>query len=218
VASGELHLFIFSFGTRKIAPIVAYDVADVRKKSVEPEARISRSYELTGPELKDMYGFADDYAVALGRTVGTFRWTSLPGSNATSTRSLQPAPLPSQINSRQLCGIGVLDGRRATTHWQAAEDFARRYPSVKVEAQALFVEKGSLWTPAGVSMGIDMALAVVGRDLGAPGCRQCRPPVGGSSVSARTSIAVFRAIRSTSRALRASHGMDFRTPGVRPRS
>lgn len=65
-----------------------------------------------------------------------------------------------------LADIGVLDGRRATTHWQAAKEFARRYPSVKVEEEALFVEEDKFWTSAGVSTGIDMALAVVERDLG----------------------------------------------------
>lgn len=65
-----------------------------------------------------------------------------------------------------LAAWGLLDSRSATTHWEAAEEFARRFPAVRVEPQALFVEDGPVWTSAGVSAGIDMALAIVERDLG----------------------------------------------------
>lgn len=61
---------------------------------------------------------------------------------------------------------GLLDGRRATTHWQALELLARRHPSTIVDSAALFVEDGEVWTSAGVSTGIDMALAIVERDYG----------------------------------------------------
>jgi transcriptional regulator GlxA family with amidase domain len=61
---------------------------------------------------------------------------------------------------------GLLDGRRAATHWQASEALARRFPMVAVDHDALFVEDGPVWTSAGVSTGIDMALALVERDLG----------------------------------------------------
>lgn len=61
---------------------------------------------------------------------------------------------------------GLLDGRRAATHWQAVELLAKRYPSTIVDAAALFVEDGKVWTSAGVSTGIDMALAIVERDYG----------------------------------------------------
>lgn len=65
-----------------------------------------------------------------------------------------------------LAAWGLLDGRRAATHWQAADELARRFPVVIVDADALFVEDGPVWTSAGVSTGIDMALALVERDLG----------------------------------------------------
>jgi uncharacterized protein YbjT (DUF2867 family) len=67
LGNGELRL---PFGNQRLAPIAAYDVAEVCVKMlVDPAPRISKSYELTGPELKDMYGFAEDYAAALGRQV-----------------------------------------------------------------------------------------------------------------------------------------------------
>jgi len=61
---------------------------------------------------------------------------------------------------------GVLDGGRATTHWQAVDLLQRRYPEVEVDRHALFVVHGRVWTSAGVSTGIDMALAMIEQDLG----------------------------------------------------
>jgi transcriptional regulator GlxA family with amidase domain len=59
-----------------------------------------------------------------------------------------------------------LDGRRATTHWQAADTLRSNFPHVQVQANALFVVDGHIWTSAGVSTGIDMALAMIEQDLG----------------------------------------------------
>jgi uncharacterized protein YbjT (DUF2867 family) len=57
-------------GTQKIAPIAAYDVAEICAKIlIDPLPHISMSYALTGPELKDMHGFAEDYGAALGRKI-----------------------------------------------------------------------------------------------------------------------------------------------------
>jgi NAD(P)H dehydrogenase (quinone) len=65
--NGELRL---PFGNQRLAPIAVHDVAEVCVKMlVDPAPHISKSYALTGPELKDMYGFAEDYAAALGRQV-----------------------------------------------------------------------------------------------------------------------------------------------------
>jgi transcriptional regulator GlxA family with amidase domain len=70
-----------------------------------------------------------------------------------------------------LAAWGFLDGRRATTHWQAADALKAAYPLVNVDTNALFVIHGSIWTSAGVSTGIDMALAMLeheqGRELAA---------------------------------------------------
>jgi transcriptional regulator GlxA family with amidase domain len=64
-----------------------------------------------------------------------------------------------------LAGAGLLDGGRATTHWAAAEELARAYPDVDVDADAIYVRDGALWTSAGVTAGIDLALALVEEDL-----------------------------------------------------
>ena len=64
-----------------------------------------------------------------------------------------------------LARAGLLDGRRATTHWAQAEQLRRRYPSIEVDAEPIFVRDGSIWTSAGVTAGMDLALALVEQDL-----------------------------------------------------
>jgi transcriptional regulator GlxA family with amidase domain len=65
-----------------------------------------------------------------------------------------------------LAAAGLLDGRRAATHWIGAEALQREYPAVSVDKNAIFVRDGSVWTSAGVTTGIDMALAIVEEDHG----------------------------------------------------
>ena len=65
-----------------------------------------------------------------------------------------------------LAEAGLLDGRRATTHWLHAPAFKQRYPHIQLEEDRLFVVDGHLWTGAGMSAGMDLALAMVESDLG----------------------------------------------------
>jgi transcriptional regulator GlxA family with amidase domain len=65
-----------------------------------------------------------------------------------------------------LAACGLLDGRRVATHWEATDILGRKHPDVEVDANALYVEDGRVWTSAGVTTGIDMCLALVARDLG----------------------------------------------------
>jgi transcriptional regulator GlxA family with amidase domain len=66
-----------------------------------------------------------------------------------------------------LAGAGLLDGRRAATHWGWAEALARRFPRVEVDAEALYVDEGRVMTSAGLSAGIDLCLHVIRKDFGA---------------------------------------------------
>ncbi|MDE3795792.1 GlxA family transcriptional regulator [Sinorhizobium meliloti] len=61
---------------------------------------------------------------------------------------------------------GLLNGRRATTHWSQASEFAKRFPEVNLEPNRIFTKDGNVWTSAGVTAGIDLALAIVEQDLG----------------------------------------------------
>ena len=65
-----------------------------------------------------------------------------------------------------LARAGLLDGRRAATHWEDCGDLAARFPRVEVDPDAIFVEDRGIWTGAGVTAGIDMALAMVEQDHG----------------------------------------------------
>ncbi len=66
-----------------------------------------------------------------------------------------------------LAEAGLLDGRRATTHWLFARNMQRRYPKIAVEEDRIFTIDGPIWTSAGMSAGIDLALALLEKDLGA---------------------------------------------------
>jgi transcriptional regulator GlxA family with amidase domain len=65
-----------------------------------------------------------------------------------------------------LARAGLLDGRRATTHWSACEALANRHPAIRVEPDPIFVADGGVYTSAGVTAGMDLGLALVDEDLG----------------------------------------------------
>jgi transcriptional regulator GlxA family with amidase domain len=65
-----------------------------------------------------------------------------------------------------LAEAGLLDGKRATTHWDSTERLERNYPKVKLDAERIFIRDGDIWTSAGISAGIDLALALIEDDLG----------------------------------------------------
>jgi transcriptional regulator GlxA family with amidase domain len=65
-----------------------------------------------------------------------------------------------------LAEAGLLDGRRAATHWASAADLARRHPGVDVDSEAIYVRDDDVWTSAGVTAGMDLSLALVEEDLG----------------------------------------------------
>jgi transcriptional regulator GlxA family with amidase domain len=65
-----------------------------------------------------------------------------------------------------LAASGLLDGKRATTHWSRASSFARDFPSTRLEVDSIFVRDGQTYTSAGISAGIDLALAMIEEDHG----------------------------------------------------
>jgi transcriptional regulator GlxA family with amidase domain len=65
-----------------------------------------------------------------------------------------------------LAEAGLLDGKRATTHWQRTRQFLSAYPKVKLEPDQIFVRDGQIWSSAGITAGIDLALAMVAEDFG----------------------------------------------------
>lgn len=65
-----------------------------------------------------------------------------------------------------LAEAGLLDGKRATTHWDSTDRLERSYPRVKLDADRIFTHDGDIWTSAGISAGIDLAIALIEDDLG----------------------------------------------------
>jgi transcriptional regulator GlxA family with amidase domain len=86
-------------------------------------------------------------------------WIAETAARARRTASVCTGAFP-------LAAAGLLDGRRATTHWAAAEALARQFPRVEVDPDPIFVRDGRVWTSAGVTAGMDLALALVEEDLG----------------------------------------------------
>jgi transcriptional regulator GlxA family with amidase domain len=71
-----------------------------------------------------------------------------------------------------LAAAGRLDGRAATTHWDSTERFRTSFPRVKLDPDRIYTRDGDVWTSAGISAGIDMALAMIEEDLGAAVARR----------------------------------------------
>jgi transcriptional regulator GlxA family with amidase domain len=84
-------------------------------------------------------------------------------------RAGQRAPRVASVCSGALllAEAGLLDHKRATTHWCRVAELAQRFPSVQVEPDRIWVRDGRIWTSAGISAGIDLALALITEDLGA---------------------------------------------------
>jgi transcriptional regulator GlxA family with amidase domain len=95
-------------------------------------------------------------AIACGKTRRFIQNCALRARRTTSVCS----------GSYLLAAAGLLDGKRATTHWSRAADFARKFPQVRLEPDCIYVKDGSLWTSAGISAGIDLSLALIEADLG----------------------------------------------------
>ncbi|WP_028299099.1 GlxA family transcriptional regulator [Oceanospirillum beijerinckii] len=67
-----------------------------------------------------------------------------------------------------LACAGLLNGKKATTHWQLSADFKQRFPDVLLDEDRIYINDGNLWTSAGISAGIDLSLALIADDLGEP--------------------------------------------------
>lgn len=67
---------------------------------------------------------------------------------------------------------GLLQGKTVTTHWKRSNDFRRRFPEVRLEADKIYIHDGNFWSSAGITAGIDLALALISTDLGEQIARQ----------------------------------------------
>ena len=116
--------------------------------------------------MADLRGPIDTLVIAGGQ--GTRRMATDPQvvewTRAAAKRSRRVTSVCS--GAFVLAAAGLLDGRRATTHWQWCDTLASLYPHIEVERDSIFVVDGSTYTSAGVTAGMDLALALVEEDLG----------------------------------------------------
>ncbi|MDX2204950.1 MAG: GlxA family transcriptional regulator [Hyphomicrobiaceae bacterium] len=149
-------------------PVRGLATAPYRLRVIAPQAgpvRSSSGAALTAEAMADLDGI-DTLIVAGGE--GT--------RDAAVTPELIAYVKRQSTRVRRLCSVcsgayllaaaGQLSGRRATTHWRRSAHFARTFPDVRLEPDRIFVRDGNIWTSGGVTAGIDLALALIGDDLG----------------------------------------------------
>jgi transcriptional regulator GlxA family with amidase domain len=137
--------------------LVAGDGSPVRCSSgltLVPDASLQRA----GGEIDTLIVAGGEGSRAACEDESLIAFIRLAAGRARRTASVCTGAFP-------LARAGVLAGRRATTHWASAEELARAYPEVNVDADPIYVRDGSVWTSAGVTAGIDLALALVEEDL-----------------------------------------------------
>jgi len=129
--------------------------------------RTSTGFDVVAPyALTEVRGPLDTLVVAggngvfaAGRDRALMRWL---GRQAPRTRRVASVCTGAFL----LAELGVLDGLRVTTHWSACALLQRRYPKLRVDPDPIYVREGRIWTSAGVTAGMDLALALVEDDLG----------------------------------------------------
>ena len=119
-------------------------------------------------------------------TRGRFPRCEAPPTNGARVASLC-------VGAFTLAATGLLDGRRATTHWQFAGELARRYPDIDVDPSVLFVDEGPVLTSAGVASGMDLCLHLIRQHAGADLAGTHRAARGDTSVARRRPGPVQRA-------------------------
>jgi transcriptional regulator GlxA family with amidase domain len=138
----------------------------LRTLALEPGPVASSSGLSVNAEAARPFAGADTVIVVGGR--GTYAAAADPRYAGWSRTAASHARRVASVCSGAflLAEAGLLDGHRATTHWSSAADLAERYPAVIVDADPIFIREGAVATSAGVTSGIDLALALVEEDLG----------------------------------------------------
>lgn len=143
------------------------------------------NYSLEGGEVRSSLGMTVRTQRAPAPAQGGIDTWIVPGVNDPLSTRASPATLDylrrAHEHARRIAGIctggfvlaeaGLLDGRRATTHWYFARDMQQRFPGVRVEDDRIYIVDGAMWTSAGMTAGLDLALAMVERDQGEDAAR-----------------------------------------------
>jgi transcriptional regulator GlxA family with amidase domain len=155
----------YGAGRRLGAPAYSVVVAAVGGRSIQ----LSSGLSVTARDLAAVRPRADDTVLVVG---GEDEAMDVAASNRALVQWLARAGrvvrrIGSVCDGAFLVArAGLLEGRRVATHWSSCERLARLYPGIEVDREAIFVRDGRVWTSAGVTTGIDMALAMVEEDHG----------------------------------------------------
>jgi transcriptional regulator GlxA family with amidase domain len=153
-------------------PLSAFDAASVATGEQIYEITVLSEHGglITGSssnsiDTRPYDGVAVDTVVFVGGdTTPMFETGSISAAKALASRARRIASVCT--GAVLLAGTGLLDGRRATTHWRYARELQRYRPAVRVEADLIYIADGAIWTSAGVTAGIDLALALIEADHG----------------------------------------------------
>ncbi len=127
---------------------------------------VSNGFAATGPDGYDVLARADTVVVTAVRDIGEEPAPELVAAIKAAHRN--GARIVSLCTGAfVLAAAGLLDGRPATTHWNCAEQLARRYPAIRLNPGVLYVDDGDVLTSAGTTAGIDLCLHIVRADYGA---------------------------------------------------
>jgi transcriptional regulator GlxA family with amidase domain len=160
------------FAVMSFAPLSVFETAN---QILEEPIYEVHALSVTGGRIKSSFGMEIETERAADANFDTLLVGSPPDVTPPSPELvsfLQGA----LANTRRIAAIcigafilgeaGLLDGRRATTHWLFANELQRRFPRASVEADRIFIADGQVWTSAGMTAGLDLALGLVERDIG----------------------------------------------------
>jgi transcriptional regulator GlxA family with amidase domain len=157
---------VFAAAARQVGrPAYRVEVASMGGRPIETTSGIvvrTRDLRRIRPGAKDTVIVSGGDAEAIRAVVGEaplLAWLARASRKVERTASVCSGAF-------LLAAAGILDGLRATTHWSACDTLAQLFPAVEIDRNAIFVRQGKVWTSAGVTTGIDMALAMVEDDLG----------------------------------------------------
>lgn len=169
--------FLLSDGFQMMA-LAAQSVFEYANLVVESPFYGLACYSLEGGEVRSSVGFSVGTAAATGRTradtwliAGVNDPMAAPAGEGACRLLRQQARRAQRIagvctGGYVLAEAGLLSGRRVTTHWAMASQMQERFPDVMVESDRIFIVDGNIWTSAGMTAGLDLALAMVEKDLG----------------------------------------------------
>jgi transcriptional regulator GlxA family with amidase domain len=160
------------FAVMSFAPLSVFETAN---QILEEPTYEVHALSVTGGRIKSSFGMEIETERAADANFDTLLIGSPPDVSPPSPELisfLQGA----LANTRRIAAIcigafilgeaGLLDGRRATTHWLFAKELQRRFPKASVDVDRIFIADGQVWTSAGMTAGLDMALGLVERDVG----------------------------------------------------